>query len=121
MIAGALTLVLVMLATACEDFLDTPLNGGVTAETFYRSDEDANMAVVVIYDILTWHENAWGWASPIMARTMPSDEGTCGGGGDTDQPAYQQLDDYNYDASNFFSCRRWWTSAARASSASTDT
>lgn len=94
------TCMLLITATACEDFLDNPLNGGVTSETFYKTDSDATQAVTVIYDILTWHENAWGWASPTFAKTLPSDEGTCGGGGDTDQPGYQQLDDFNYDASS---------------------
>lgn len=101
------TVAMLFVATACEDYLVTPLNGGVTSETFYQTDSDAEQAVVVIYDILTWHENAWGWASPIMAKTMPTDEGTCGGGGSTDQPPYQQLDDYIFDAGNQVILASW--------------
>ncbi|PWJ44178.1 RagB/SusD family nutrient uptake outer membrane protein [Sediminitomix flava] len=86
--------------TSCEDYLETPLNGGVASENFFQNDDHAEMSVTVAYDMLIWHHNQWGWGSPILSKILPSDEGQCGGGGAGDQPGYQTLDDYAFDASN---------------------
>lgn len=99
-IIGMVGLIMTVFATACTDYLETEVNGVSSVETFYQTDEDAELAIIATYDILTWHENSWGWASPILIKTLPSDEGTCGGGGSTDQPPYQSLDDFAWDATN---------------------
>ncbi|SMD37365.1 Starch-binding associating with outer membrane [Reichenbachiella faecimaris] len=99
-ILGMVGLIMTVVVTACSDFLDTDVNGVSSIETFYQTDEDAELAIIATYDILTWHENSWGWASPTFIKTLPSDEGTCGGANDTDQPPYQALDDYEWDATN---------------------
>ncbi len=83
-----------------KDFLEAPVNGQLAKEDFYKTDDDVNSAVVAIYDILTWNNNFWGWVSPVLIKTLPSDEGTAGGASDTDQPDYDSLDDYDYDSAN---------------------
>lgn len=99
-IIGLAGIMLSVVITACSDFLDNEVNGVSSVDTFYQTDEDAELAIIATYDILTWHENSWGWASPTFIKTLPSDEGTCGGGNSTDQPPYQALDDFAWDASN---------------------
>ena len=99
-ILGMIGLIVTVTITACSDYLETDVNGVSSIETFYTTDEDAELAIIATYDILTWHENSWGWASPTFIKTLPSDEGTCGGGNSTDQPPYQALDDFTWDATN---------------------
>lgn len=99
-ILGMIGMIVTVTITACSDYLETDVNGVSSIETFYATDEDAELAIIATYDILTWHENSWGWASPTFIKTLPSDEGTCGGGNDTDQPPYQALDDFVWDATN---------------------
>ncbi|WP_017732074.1 RagB/SusD family nutrient uptake outer membrane protein [Nafulsella turpanensis] len=90
----------VLLSTAgCSDFLDQEVPGAVTADVFYETEEEALQATTAIYDGLTAHYNSV-WASSYLLRTLLSDESNAGGSGFGDQPAYQSLDDYTFDASN---------------------
>ncbi|WP_456457654.1 RagB/SusD family nutrient uptake outer membrane protein [Reichenbachiella sp.] len=84
---------------ACSDQLEQDVNGVSSIETFYATDDDAQLAIVATYDMLT-ADNLFDWASPTFIKTLPSDEGTAGGGGSTDQPRYQQLDNYTWDSGN---------------------
>ncbi len=93
----ALTFVVI---SACDEFIDVEDTNRLDVETFYQTDEDANQALFATYDILQWHQNNWGWASPILVKTLPSDEGTGGGSDPSDQLPYQNLDDMNFDAAN---------------------
>lgn len=91
---------MLLFTASCSDYLDVPVNGVLTQESFYESDKDVNAAILSAYDILTWNNNNWGWAAPLLVKTFPSDEGTAGGASPTDQPGYDSLDDYDYDSSN---------------------
>lgn len=84
---------------ACSDQLEQDVNGVSSIDTFYATDDDAQLAIVATYDMLT-ADNLFDWASPTFIKTLPSDEGTAGGGGSTDQPRYQQLDNYTWDSAN---------------------
>lgn len=95
-IASALT---AGIFAACSDQLEQDVNGVSSIETFYATDDDAQLAIVATYDMLT-ADNLFDWASPTFIKTLPSDEGTAGGGGSTDQPRYQQLDNYTWDSGN---------------------
>lgn len=85
---------------ACSDFLDVEVNNQLAIENFYETDEDAEQALIAAYDILQWHENRFGWASPYLVKTLPSDESTAGGANSGDQPNYVAIDRYNFDATN---------------------
>ncbi len=85
---------------ACSDYLDVDVNNQLAVDNFYKTDDDANQAVLAAYDILQWHENAWAWASPLLVKTFPSDEGQAGGPNAGDQPAYVALDRLDFDASS---------------------
>ncbi len=95
-VAASLTFGLIV---ACSDQLDQEVNGVSSIETFYATDEDAELAIIATYDLLT-ADNLFGWSSPTFIKTLPSDEGTAGGGDETDQPPYQNLDDFAWDSQN---------------------
>jgi len=79
-LAGMITI------SACnKDFLDTEAPGGLAPNEFYKTDADADMAVVAVYDMMQAHYNT-DWASLYMVKTMLSDESNAGGSGDGDQP-----------------------------------
>jgi hypothetical protein len=91
--------VLAVVTSCSDDFLDEEIYGRKSTEEFYQTDEDAFAATIAVYDILQFHYNN-GWSSAYLVKTLPSDEGTAGGGSSGDQPQYQNLDDYNYDSQN---------------------
>lgn len=93
-------LTVALLVVACSDFLDVEVNNQLAIENFYESDEDAEQALIAAYDILQWHENRFGWASPYLVKTLPSDESTAGGANAGDQPNYVAIDRFNFDATN---------------------
>ncbi|WP_082893376.1 RagB/SusD family nutrient uptake outer membrane protein [Rufibacter ruber] len=94
-----LSFVLLTGATGCEDFLDQPVPGKLSEEGFYKTDSDALQATTAIYDIMQAHYNT-AWSSIYMVKLMPSDESNAAGSGSGDQPAYQTLDDFNFDSEN---------------------
>ncbi len=85
--------------TACDDFLQQEVPGKYSEEDFYKTDDDANLAVTAIYDILSAHYNT-NWASMYVVKTMLSDESNAGGSNDGDQVGYQNLDDFTTDSQN---------------------
>lgn len=98
-ILGVASALFAVILAACSDQLDQDVNGVSSIDTFYATDDDAQLAIVATYDMLT-ADNLFDWASPTFIKTLPSDEGTAGGGGETDQPRYQALDDFNWDSAN---------------------
>lgn len=93
-------LALTIVTVSCSDFLDVPVNGTLTPDSFYNTNEDANSAVLAAYDMLTWNNNPWGWCAPVLVKTLPSDESTGGGASSGDQPDYDSIDKYSYDSGN---------------------
>ncbi|MCF8364585.1 MAG: RagB/SusD family nutrient uptake outer membrane protein [Bacteroidales bacterium] len=92
--------VIITAMTACsKDFLETDPLGKAAVSTFYKTDEDATMAVMATYDILQWMY-ARDWNSAYLVKTFPSDESLTGGGDAGDQPPYQELDIFTYSAGN---------------------
>lgn len=96
---GFLCLGLGMMAGGCKKFLDTPVQGTLPEQDFYKTDAEIDQGTVAIYDMMQAHYNN-NWASPYMIKTLLSDESNAGGSNDGDQPGYQQLDDYNFSANN---------------------
>ncbi|MEI6059512.1 MAG: RagB/SusD family nutrient uptake outer membrane protein [Bacteroidota bacterium] len=86
--------------TSCsKDFLEVAPVGKIPVENFYKTDADAFKGLIAAYDILQW-TNARDWQSVYLAKTLPSDESTCGGSSSGDQPPLQELDKFNYGSSN---------------------
>jgi starch-binding outer membrane protein, SusD/RagB family len=89
----------VLMAGGCKKFLDQPGPGALPEEDFYKTDLDATQAVTAIYDMMQAHFNN-NWGSLYMIKTLLSDETNTGGGDVGDQPGYQTIDKYNFDAAN---------------------
>ncbi|MEM0939920.1 MAG: RagB/SusD family nutrient uptake outer membrane protein [Bacteroidota bacterium] len=93
-------IILIALMIACDDYIDVEEVNRLDVESFYETNEDADQALIAVYDILQWHHNLQDWASPYMIKTLPSDEGTAGGENSSDQLSYQAMDDMAWDEAN---------------------
>ncbi|HYF30201.1 MAG TPA: RagB/SusD family nutrient uptake outer membrane protein [Chitinophagaceae bacterium] len=91
--------VIMLLAGGCKKFLNQEVPGAFPEGDFYKTDADAMQAVIGVYDMMQAHYNS-NWASIYMVKTLLSDESNAGGSDAGDQPGYQTLDNYNFDATN---------------------
>jgi hypothetical protein len=96
-ILGVATL---FLASGCKKFLDQEVPGRLDEKEFYKTDADANLAVIGTYDIMQSDYYKGGWNSMLMLKIMPSDESNAGGANGGDQPGYQELDKYSATSQN---------------------
>ncbi|GAA4325545.1 RagB/SusD family nutrient uptake outer membrane protein [Flaviaesturariibacter amylovorans] len=87
------------LTSGCKKFLDQEVPNSFTEADFYKTDADAVQAVTGVYDMMQAHYNS-NWASIYMVKTMLSDESNAGGNDAGDQPGYQTLDNFTFDATN---------------------
>jgi hypothetical protein len=90
---------LILVNTGCKKFLDQQVPGAYAEEDFYKTDQDATQAVTAVYDMMQAHYNN-NWGSLYMIKTLLSDESNAGGSDAGDQPGYQTIDNYNFDATN---------------------
>ncbi len=88
-----------LMSTGCKKFLEQEVPGAFAEEDFYKTDLDATQAVTAVYDMMQAHYNN-NWGSLYMVKVLLSDEGNAGGSDAGDQPGYQTLDNYNFDATN---------------------
>lgn len=88
-----------IILSGCKKFLDQEVPGAFPEQEFYKTDLDAIQAVTGVYDFMQAHYNA-NWASIYLVKTLLTDESNCGGSDAGDQPGYQTLDNYNFDATN---------------------
>lgn len=88
-----------MLGSGCKKFLEQEVPGAFPEQDFYKTDADATQAVFGVYDMMQAHYNN-NWASLYMIKTLLSDESNAGGSDAGDQPGYQTLDNFNFDATN---------------------
>jgi starch-binding outer membrane protein, SusD/RagB family len=94
------TLAMFVMVTSCsKDFLETKPIGKLAVDQFYKTDADAMKGLIAAYDILQW-TNARDWQSVYLAKSLPSDETSCGGGNSGDQPPLQEMDKFNFSAGN---------------------
>ena len=88
-----------LLTSSCKKFLDQEVPGAFAEQDFYKTDQDATQAVTATYDMMQAHYNS-SWGSLYMIKVLLSDESNAGGSDAGDQPGYQTLDNYNFDATN---------------------
>lgn len=87
-----------LLGVGCgKGFLEQDIPGRSPLEGYYKTDVDATAATFAAYDMLQAEYN-WGWGSPLLLKTLPSDESNAGGNGPGDQPHYQALDNFTHDS-----------------------
>jgi starch-binding outer membrane protein, SusD/RagB family len=92
-------LTLLVTATGCRKFLTQEVPGAFAEDDFYKTDQDITQAVTGVYDMMQAHYNN-NWGSLYMVKSLLADESNCGGSDAGDQPGYQTLDDYLFDATN---------------------
>ena len=88
-----------VIMSGCKKFLDQEVPGAFPEQDFYKTDQDAQQAVYAIYDMMQAHFNS-NWGSLYMVKSLLSDESNAGGSDPGDQPGYQSLDNFNFDATN---------------------
>lgn len=94
-----LCLTVLTVSSGCKKFLEHEVPGAYAEQDFYKTDLDATQAVTAIYDMMQAHYNS-NWGSLYMVKMLLSDESNAGGSDAGDQPGYQTLDNYNFDATN---------------------
>lgn len=90
--------VLLMMA-GCDNFLsEQPLDQRVE-ENFYETKQDAQEALVAIYDVLQWN-TVIGFHSPEMLSDIASDDAYAGGASRNDAPNIIEVDKHNIRTTN---------------------
>ena len=96
---GIMLFILFLLGSCQKNFLDTTPQGTVLMSNFYKTDAQAEGAVMAAYDIFQ-SMNAYDWNSMWMLKTLMSDEIYTGGGGRGDQAPYEELNEFRFGPSN---------------------
>lgn len=86
-------------ASSCDNFLDVePLDQRVESN-FYQTEEDAQEALVAIYDVLQWN-TVVGFHVPEMLSDIASDDAFAGGSSRNDAPNIIEVDKHNIRTTN---------------------
>lgn len=98
-------LVLMFAMVGCESRLDIPQKGVVSIEDFYKTDEDAESALVAAYSRAYCYylfNNTIGWNdSPHLAIwTYPSDDIYAAGNNAADNVPQQEMNSFRFDNNN---------------------
>lgn len=88
-----------ILFSGCKKFLEQEVPGAFPEQDFYKTDIDVQQAVTGVYDMMQAHYNS-NWGSLFMIKNLLADESNAGGNDAGDQPGYQTIDNYNFDAAN---------------------
>ncbi len=94
-------LLIVILFSSCDDFLDLkPLDQEVSSN-FYQTEDDALQALVAIYDVITY-QSAPGisWAPFIIVSDILSDDSYAGGSDANDGMQMQELNTFDIPTTN---------------------
>jgi starch-binding outer membrane protein, SusD/RagB family len=86
-------------ASCGTDYLDVDPYGKSDATTYYQNDNEITMGLNAAYDMLQ-SDMIFGWSSTQFIKQLPGDDTNCGGGGSSDQPQYQKLDDFEWTPEN---------------------
>lgn len=89
-----------ILATSCsKDFLEVTPYGKSNADGFYSTEEELSLGLYAAYSMLN-ADQLQGWSSPFFMKNLPSDDSNTGGGGASDQPQYQAIDNFDWQPGN---------------------
>ena len=85
--------------TSCSsDFTEVEPIGKVNEDDFLTTDAEAESVIYGIYDLMAWNYNR-PWNSAFFVKILPGDIANAGST-IGDQPALQQLDDFEYVSDN---------------------
>ncbi|MDF1570746.1 MAG: RagB/SusD family nutrient uptake outer membrane protein [Bacteroidales bacterium] len=101
-------ILLTLLATGCEDFLDLkPLDQEVSSN-FYQTEDDAMQAIVAVYDVLTYQSSPGiSWAPFVTMSDILSDDAYAGGSDANDGFNEDELNTFNIPATNLIVHSFW--------------
>lgn len=105
----AIALLLIGFFTSCsKDFLDLkPLDQEVTS-TFYKTEDQAMMALVSVYDVLGYQESAGaGWAPFIVISDVLSDDSYAGGADANDGQDEDECNNFNIPTTSSIARSIW--------------
>jgi len=96
------TLLLIFAFSACSDsVLEKDPVGRFNGEDYLTTDEEAELAIIGVYDYLSVGYNNYGdWSSIFFAKVLPGDDVNAGGGSSSDQPKLQQLNNFTLEYDN---------------------
>ena len=98
-IQSVLVLTVLIFVSGCENFLsEEPLDQRVE-ENFYKTEQDAQEALVAIYDVLQWN-TVNGFHVPEMLSDIASDDAYAGGSSRNDAPNIIEVDKHNIRTTN---------------------
>lgn len=96
---SVLVLMVLIIVSGCENFLsEEPLDQRVE-ENFYKTEQDAQEALVAIYDVLQWN-TVNGFHVPEMLSDIASDDAYAGGSSRNDAPNIIEVDKHNIRTTN---------------------
>ncbi len=95
-------IVALLLSSACkEEILEVDPVTEYLSDNFYQTEEQVFSALVAAYDPVAWSMAYGQWISPVMFGEIRSDNSNAGGDpSDSDQPAWQELDDFRETNTN---------------------
>ena len=86
-------------ASSCDSFLSVDPLDQRTESNFYQTEEDAQEALVAIYDVLQWN-TVVGFHVPEMLSDIASDDAYAGGASRNDAPNIIEVDKHNIRTTN---------------------
>ena len=96
------TLLLILAFGACSDsVLDKTPIGKFNSDDYLTTEEEAEAAIIGVYDYLQIGYNNYGdWSSIFFVKGLQGDDLNTGGGSSADQPKLQQLNNFTYEYDN---------------------
>jgi starch-binding outer membrane protein, SusD/RagB family len=99
-LAGTLTVV-----SCSEDFIDVPLRGATTEESYYTNESEAYAGLISVYDIMK--KQTGGFENMVSILNAGSDDFYAGGGNSSDGAGIQSFSNYTINASTL--PRSYWS------------
>ena len=87
--------VLTILVTGCDSFLQKSPQGELTSENFFRNGEDAQRALNAVYDYTQARSFDFFPPYPMIFGSIASDNATKGGESGSDQISVQRVEQFN--------------------------
>ena len=92
-------LILLFVSGCSDEFLDRQPLSQVVSSTFYKTEKDAQQALVAVYDVLQY-QSVRAWAPLISTSDILSDDSFAGGGDANDGFFQDQFNNFNISPNN---------------------
>lgn len=100
-----LLLGLLMMPACSDEFLEVESAGRLSSDSFPQNDAEAFSAIVGAYNLMQWNYGR-DWNSVWVAKNLPGDDVNAGSSS-SDQPPFQNLDDFVNEADNPVTTAIW--------------